>query len=232
MSAFTTLLLLQAGAPDPPHGPGLGDFLGTLALVAIVLGVVGLVLVEFVWRDRLGRTTYRWVLLFGLAVAPAFALAGASGTMFEEMKEVEACNSCHVMNPFVEDMRDPNSATLAARHARSGAIPAKQCYSCHTGYGIFGTVEAKRDGFRHWLLYVTRTWEEPITFKGTYPNANCLACHATSPEFRTVASHAALREELESDRMGCFTCHGLPHTPRPLRDGEATLVPEPASEVP
>lgn len=233
MRAFALLALLQAGTPDPPHGAGLGDILRTVSLIAILLGVVGLVLVEFVWRDRLPRASYRWLLLFGLAVAPSFALVGATGSMFEEMKEVEACNSCHVMNPFVDDMRDPGSASLAARHFRSGAIPAKQCYSCHTGYGIFGTMEAKRDGFRHWLLYVTRTWPEPIEFRGSYPNENCLGCHATAPAFRAVPSHGALREYLETDRISCFACHGLPHPSRPERArGRASgPIQEPAAEA-
>lgn len=220
MSAAGVLLALQGAgtAPEPPHGTTLGGTLGTLALAAIVVGVVGLLLVEFVFKRRVSLGTYRWLLLFGLLVIPAFALLGATGSMFEEMKTVEACNSCHVMNPFVDDMRDPRSATLAARHFRTGAIPAKQCYSCHTGYGIFGTMEAKRDGFRHWLLYTTRTWKEPITFKGSYPNANCLGCHATMPRFRAVPSHQALREPLARDEMGCYTCHGLPHPARPFRE--------------
>jgi cytochrome c nitrite reductase small subunit len=204
-------------APDPPHGPTFGGTLAWIALIAIVVGVAGVLLVEFRARRRLPVGTYRWLLFLGLLVMPAFALLGATGSMFEEMKTVQACNSCHVMNEFVDDMRRPESATLAARHFRSGAIPAKQCYSCHTGYGIFGTMEAKRDGLRHWLLYVTRTWEDPIAFAGTYPNANCLSCHAGAPSFRTVPSHAALRTELERDEMGCFTCHGLPHPTRPAR---------------
>jgi cytochrome c nitrite reductase small subunit len=208
------MLFLQL--PDP-HGPGVGDALNTLAWIAIVVAVLGLVFVEFVWKDRLARTTYRWVLLFGLLVLPMFALLGASGSMFEEMKAVQSCNSCHVMEPFVDDMHDRESASLAARHFATGAIPTKQCYACHTGYGIFGTVEAKRDGFRHWLLYVTRTWEEPITFKGSYPNSNCLDCHAPSPAFQAVQSHRSLADELRADEMACFTCHALPHPPRPER---------------
>jgi len=197
-----------------------------------VLAVAGLIVVEFVWKNRIARSTYRWLLLIGLLVLPAFALLGSTGAMFEEMKTVEACNSCHVMNPFTHDMMDAGSATLAARHFRTGAIPAKQCYSCHTGYGIFGTAEAKRDGFRHWLLYVTRTWEEPITFKGSYPNANCLACHAASPAFQEIESHRALRGTLERDEMGCHTCHGLPHPARPDRDPEVRRVADAARDRP
>lgn len=215
------LLVLQAAVPDPPHGPTLGGTLGTIALSAIVLGVLGLLVLEFYGKDRLDQSAYRWLLLFGLFVLPSAALLGATGSMFEEMKTVAACNSCHVMNPFVDDMRDAASASLAARHYRTGAIPDKQCYHCHTGYGIFGTMQAKQDGFRHWLLYVTRTWKEPLTFKGSYPNAHCLACHAAQPAFRSVDSHAALRETLTRDEMACITCHGLPHPPRPLRAGAA-----------
>ncbi len=218
MTAASLLLALQGELPEPAHGPTLGGTLGWMALAAIVVGVVGLLAVEFGFRRRISATTYRWLLLIGLLVVPAFALLGATGSMFEEMKAVESCNSCHVMNAFVDDMRDPQSATLAARHFASGAIPTKQCYSCHTGYGIFGTMESKRDGFRHWLLYVTGTWKEPITFKGSYPNANCVDCHSAMPEFRAVASHQALREPLARDEMGCFTCHGLPHPPRPSRE--------------
>lgn len=212
-------VLGQATAPEPPHGATVGGTMSGLALAAILLGVVLLIAVEFVWRRRLRPTTYRFVLLGGLLVLPAFALTGSTVSMFEEMKTVEACNSCHVMNLFVDDMHDPQSASLAARHFRTGAIPAKQCYACHTGYGIFGTAESKRDGFRHWLLYVTRTWKDPITFKGAYPNANCVGCHGPSPRFQAIPSHVALGEQLRGDEMACYTCHALPHPPRHTRDG-------------
>jgi nitrate/TMAO reductase-like tetraheme cytochrome c subunit len=214
---MSTWTLLAMAAPEPPHGATLAGTLEAVALCAILAALVGLVLVEFVLKSRLARSTYRWTLLLGLFVLPGVALLGTTGHMFESMKTVEACQSCHVMDPFVADMHDTTSASLAARHYRSGAIPAKQCYACHTGYGIFGTVESKRDGFRHWLLYVTDTWKEPITYKGTYPNANCLSCHATSPTFTAVESHRALRAQLSADEMNCFTCHGLPHPARPLR---------------
>jgi nitrate/TMAO reductase-like tetraheme cytochrome c subunit len=220
--------LLATATPEPPHGATLGGTLNTLALVSILLAVGGLVAVEFLLKSRLARSTYRWTLLLGLFVLPGAALLGTTGSMFEQMKTVEACGSCHVMGPFLADMRAPESPSLAARHFRSGAIPDKQCYACHTGYGIFGTVESKRDGFRHWLLYVTDTWKEPLTFKGTYPNANCLSCHATAPAFTRVESHKALRTQLAQDEMNCFTCHGLPHPPRPTRaPGHSTTTAAP-----
>jgi len=63
-----------------------------------------------------------------------------------------------------------------------------------------------------------------MTFRGSYPNSNCLQCHSTMPRFREVESHGALREQLEKNEMGCYTCHGLPHPPRPLRSGRAIAI--------
>ncbi|MDA2913379.1 hypothetical protein MYX77_05385 [Acidobacteriia bacterium AH_259_A11_L15] len=132
-------------------------------------------------------------------------------TVFEETKTVGSCASCHVMDPFVNDMKNPTSASLAARHYRNKWIADHQCYSCHTTYGAHGTLAAKRDGFRHWLLYVTETWTEPIQYSGTYPNSNCLACHANTRKFAAVRSHGVLAPDLASDRVSCVTCHGPPH---------------------
>jgi cytochrome c nitrite reductase small subunit len=219
-------LLAVLQAPDPTHGPASGGAPDLVAIAAILAAVVLLVLVEFVYRRRLAAGAHRWLLLLALLVLPAFALLGATRSVFETMKTVDACNSCHVMSPFVDDMRDPASASLAARHFRSGADPARQCYACHTAYAIFGTRGAKRDGFRHWLLYVTRRWEEPLTLEGAYPNADCAACHAGTPVFRAVESHRAQGAEPEGDRMSCLTCHAVPHPLRSSRDGPTARAEE------
>src|SRR5690606_19599355 len=120
-------------------------------LIGAILGIVWLLLVEFRLASRLSRAGYRWALLGGLLLLPSFVLVGASATVLEETKKVDSCRSCHVMHPFVDDLRDPNSATLAARHYKNGWIPADQCYQCHTTYGAHGTLEGKRDGLRHWV---------------------------------------------------------------------------------
>jgi cytochrome c nitrite reductase small subunit len=207
-------------APSAPSGATVGGALGTVGLLAIATAIVGLVLVEFVWKSRLAVSTYRWLMLLGLLVLPAFAVVGSTGNTFEHMKSVEACGSCHVMNQYVDDMHDPGSASLAARHFASGAIPKDQCYACHTSYGLFGSAAAKRDGMRHWTLYATGMWKEPIVFSGSYPNANCVGCHAKQPEFRNEPSHQALTVELTNDRIACHSCHGLPHPSRTERGGD------------
>ena len=66
--------------------------------------------------------------------------------MVADLKAVEACGSCHVMDHFVTDLLDSASVTLAARHFRADSMPAAACCSCHTGYRPFGAVGAKKDG--------------------------------------------------------------------------------------
>lgn len=210
-------LLVASALPEAHHGITTGGVLGIVSLTAALLAVAGLLWVEFYWKSRIARTTYRWLLLLGLFVLPGVSLMGTSGEMFERLETVESCNSCHVMHTFVDDMKNPESASLAARHFRSAAIPDKQCYGCHVGYGFMGTLEAKRDGFRHWLLFVTQTWPNPIAHRGTFPNQNCLNCHAQSPKFKAVDSHKALGTLLSENQANCFTCHGLPHPSRPSR---------------
>lgn len=194
-----------------PHGVSESEVLRMAGILSGIAATAVLFAAEFVWRDRVSPATHRWLLLVGLLLLPCITLLGASATVFEETKTVASCASCHVMHPFVDDMHDPGSASLAARHFRNRWIPDHHCYACHTTYGIHGTLEGKRDGLRHWLLYVTGTWEEPIRYSGSYPNANCLACHAGAPVFERVAVHAALRPDLLSDRTSCIACHGPPH---------------------
>lgn len=193
------------------QGLSFAELLRYLAIATTVGAIVLVVLVEFVFRDQLTRHTYYWLLLMGLFVLPFISLTGTTSTVFEETKTVDSCASCHIMEPFVKDMRDPNSPTLASRHFTNKWIEKHQCHQCHAGYGVHGTMAAKRDGFRHWLMYVTETYPENIQFRGSYPNSNCLSCHASTPKFESVESHQAIREKLETDRATCATCHGPPH---------------------
>jgi cytochrome c nitrite reductase small subunit len=189
----------------------LGVLMRTIGLISALLAIVGLVLVEFLFRDRLQRSTYHWLLLLGLCVFPGLTLLGTATTFLEETTTVRSCASCHVMTPFINDMRNPESVLLAARHYKNRWIPDRQCYTCHTNYGVHGALVTKLDAARRWLRYVTGSWQEPIRYKGTYPNGNCLSCHAEAQKFQRVSSHTSLMADLISSRVGCISCHGLPH---------------------
>lgn len=207
------LVFLWPGVAHAAGQEGLSfpELLRYLAIATTVVALVLVVLVEFVYRDTLSRSTYYWLLLMGLFVLPFISLTGTTSTVFNETKTVDSCASCHIMEPFVNNMRSPHGTTLASKHFTNKWIESKQCYQCHAGYGVHGTFAAKRDGFRHWLMYVTETYPDPIEFRGSYPNSNCLKCHANTPKFEAVDSHRALEEKLESDRVTCTTCHGPPH---------------------
>lgn len=194
-----------------------GTFFRVLGIVAAGTAIIALILVQFVFHDRFHRTTRHWILMVLLLVFPLITVLGTMETVMEETKTVASCNSCHVMEPFVNDMRTDDSPTLAARHYKNNWIPKQQCYQCHTTYGVHGTLAAKRDGFRHWLLYVTGTYDEPIQYSGSYPNVNCTNCHAGTDGFQSVESHSALRPLLATDQVSCVDCHGPPHPASPDR---------------
>ena len=187
------------------------EFLRLLGIFSAVAGIIGLILIQYVYKKRLQRGTYHWILLFFLFVLPTTATLTSTATVMEGTKKVEACASCHVMDPFVNDLKDPNSPTLAARHYKNNWIARDQCYGCHITYGATGTIEGKRDGFRHWLYYVTGTYSDPIKFVGSYSNSNCLHCHEGTTIWERVKSHRALRADLEQDLIACVRCHGPPH---------------------
>ena len=193
------------------QGFTVADILRNLGIVAVVLSVVILLLVEFYYKVRIKRSTYRWLMLLGLFVLPVLVGISAMGTLLEETKTVDSCQSCHVMEPFVLEMQDPEGGSLASRHYDNKWIEDNQCYHCHTSYGVQGDLAAKRDGFRHWLLFVTETWPEPIEFAGSYPNQNCMACHGGTPKYEEVPSHAAIAEDLASNKVSCTSCHGPAH---------------------
>ena len=153
----------------------------------------------------------RLVALIALIVLPAFAVFLANYHTFEGVHEVSGCASCHVMLPMVNDMKDPGSGTLAARHYKNRWIAENQCFHCHSDYGLGGDLEAKMTGFRHLARYTTRTYHEPIKARVRFNNNNCLQCHEDTPKFAAVTSHITAHEKLATNQMICLNCHGQAH---------------------
>lgn len=216
-------LLLQNGAErvatPAQRGVSVGELMRWAGIFAVVFALAILLFIEFVYKDQMNRMNYRMLMIVSLFVLPVIVGLGTSATILETTKTVQSCGTCHVMDPFVDDLYDPGSTTLASRHYKNGWIPEYQCYTCHTTYGAHGTFEGKRDGFRHWLLYVTRTWEDPISFAGSYPNMNCTACHGGTTAFQEVQSHQALSSKMRADEVSCTSCHGPAHpTPKERYD--------------
>jgi cytochrome c nitrite reductase small subunit len=180
-----------------------------IALVAMGICVVGLV------RGRLAEST----LAVGIVGLPLLAFALANTVLLDRSKETEFCESCHLMVPIGESTR-ADDGSLASFHVSHGAVPtAQSCYGCHSGYGMWGDLNAKLSGVEHMVHTVLGSYELPLRLYRPYNIDSCLACHAESKRFRDVEVHATaeIQEALLSSEMSCTgMCHPAAHPPEAL----------------
>lgn len=160
------------------------------------------------WRAGVAA---KWTLLGGLFVLPAVTALSGNVVGFHQVPR--SCSQCHTMDPWIADMKDPKSTTLAAVHYKDRLINESQCYTCHTGYGLAGNVRAKMSGLNHVLhQYVTGVPEE-IKIRRPFPVATCLHCHAEGAGYLKIEQHvdAEMKPKILSGEMSCFECHAAPH---------------------
>jgi cytochrome c-type protein NapC len=197
-----------------PHDPFSWLAIGGAAMATPIL------LWYIVRRPPLVRST-KVILLFGIGVFPIVAAGGGNIAGYEATKTRRFCGSCHVMTPYAQDSEDPESTSLAARHARNEAFGHENCYTCHADYGMFGTVTTKIGGMRHVYEYTFHfrnlSLDEAlprIHIRKPFQNASCTRCHSTKGQsWQEVGDHASMVEELRDGRVGCASegCHGPAH---------------------
>jgi hypothetical protein len=222
-------------SPEVAHIARLHPVLSAVATVIAALAAVILVW-YLVRRPPLDGTT-KIRLLFGLGVLPAVAmLLGNMGSLMSSQHR-EFCGSCHVMTPYSADSADPESQSLAARHARNNLFGHQNCYACHQDYGMFGAVATKVNGMRHvWEYYteykdytVEQAFEKMELYK-PFTNTACMNCHSmTLQGVLAVDDHRALLDEIRSGESSCVSsgCHGPAHPfskPEEPEDGTAQEV--------
>lgn len=186
--------------------------------LGLALGVLDLAILFLTWH-RLRREGFtgavKGLLFFGLAVLPLMVTFLSYQHGFSSAETVDSCGACHVMRPFVADLRDPSSQSLAATHYKNRFIQRHQCYTCHSDYGMFGTFRAKVEGLAHVVHWVGGTYTVPIKIAHPYSNLRCLACHGESQKFLTAESHSGgVVPQLVSGALSCLDCHGPAHTPK------------------
>ncbi|HXJ33780.1 MAG TPA: NapC/NirT family cytochrome c [Candidatus Eisenbacteria bacterium] len=178
--------------------------------IAFSIGFVALVFLVAVAVVRIPESTSRhWLLLFGVAVFPGLALLLGAGRAMDASKQPSFCGSCHVMGPWIEDLRNPDSKTLAAIHYQNRFILDDQCYTCHTDYGFAGPLRAKLGGMLHMLHYEFGTYASPIELYQPYRFNNCLHCHAESKRY--LDAHTDAAEAIADGSMTCLDCHAPVH---------------------
>ncbi|MCH2110948.1 MAG: hypothetical protein MK135_16645 [Polyangiaceae bacterium] len=161
-----------------------------------------------------GAVFYKLMALIGLVILPAGLVAAGNYHLFEGTHEVKSCESCHVMKPMVTDMYDPQSDSLAAKHYRNHWINDRQCYTCHSGYGLNGDFAAKMEGYRHMVRYTTGVYQEPIASRTVFDQSSCLNCHANTNGFKKINSHHIAGVLLANNELSCLNCHGVAHPTR------------------
>jgi hypothetical protein len=190
-----------------------------LASAAIALSAVSAIFIVGFWIKSPPLTgAVKLLLLFTMLVLPTSAAMIGNVSNLEATKTVSFCNQCHVMNSYVDDVRDPNSPLLASRHARLPAFKDDACYVCHADYGMYGGVTTKIGGMHHVVAFYSDDWSEPghrppALYK-PYDLRTCLECHDP------LKADAPLEHRVHADKirelsLSCVAsgCHGHPHPP-------------------
>jgi nitrate/TMAO reductase-like tetraheme cytochrome c subunit len=220
LRAAALVLLIPAVAAAAEEGVPLPrGWIGTTADwvrgFGIIFVLLDLALLAFAWRSllRSGVTaSARGGLFVAVALVPFMVAFLSFAHGLEQSTTVRACGSCHVMTPFVADLRNVKSDTLAATHFKNRYILDHQCYTCHSNYGLAGTLRAKFEGLGHVWRYTTGTYDLPIKIASPYPNVRCLGCHGASQKFLSAAGHP--KDEIPNLMAGttsCLDCHGPAH---------------------
>ena len=193
-----------------PNAPQYLWLVGIAAVVpAVVIAMIGLI------RARLPAA----LSVPGVILIPIFAYLIGSLVLLEESKSVAFCGSCHEpMAPLVASL-DQDNGSLASIHWRRGAVShVDACFQCHSGYGVWGTLDAKLAGFSHMIHTVTGHYEYPLKARRFDINS-CLGCHAESIPFRAQEAHhdRELQAQLLAGTIGCVgTCHPDAHPAQAL----------------
>ena len=202
-------------------GPPAAHGIHWLAVLALVVG--GAAAVLLLWGLIRGRLPPSYAAV--AVVLPIAAYGLASLHMLEGSKQVTFCGSCHVMTPILNSLQS-NDGSLASIHYARGLVPHDQaCFTCHSGYGIWGGVDAKMAGVMHMVRTATGWYTLPITHNGPFDIDSCLGCHASAASFRAVEAHQDpdLQKQLLAREIGCTgICHPAAHPEAALTGGGAS----------
>jgi cytochrome c nitrite reductase small subunit len=160
-------------------------------------------------------TRERLLLLIVLGVAPALVTLATFALSFQRAEQVRFCADCHTMTPWVDDLHNPKSKSLAAMHFSNRWILNNQCYTCHADYGFLGPITTKLGSLRHVAIYYSGIgMPEQIKLREPFPNSNCLQCHGPAANFKNNPAHVAVMNPMLANQLSCVTCHQPIHTPK------------------
>ncbi len=188
-----------------------------VTLTAGISGIIVLCILASLifYRGRQTEGSALWLHLLSLGVLPLVLLAIGNFATLEYATEVQFCGSCHLtMKPYIDDLHNPKSQSLASLHSQNRFAPGTECYSCHANYGVHGTLAAKLTGLRHVYKYNTGTYHLPIKMPEPFENTLCLKCHNGAKRFMAQEVHledGKVSEELRTSKTECISCHAPAH---------------------
>lgn len=212
--------------PFEPRDIGEWNAVDWAESITSILGTLILIIVIFtlIFGRRLPLPVTKYLRFVGLCALPIFLLLFGFFATFEGSKSVAFCASCHMsMGSYANDMKDRDSETLAALHYKNRYIQEAQCYSCHINYGVFGTMQGKLTGLKHFYYWATNSptarGEKQIKLYEVYQNDLCLRCHAGSSIFLKadkevhidIAEGLLGKDEDGEPMIHCLDCHGPVH---------------------
>jgi len=199
-------------------GPPAAHGIEWLAVLSLIVGGVAVALL--LWALIRGRLPAGFAA--AAVLAPVLAYGLASVHMLEGSKDVAFCGSCHLMTPILKSLQS-NDGSLASIHYARGLVPHDQaCFTCHSGYGIWGGVDAKMAGVMHMVREATGWYTLPIALNGPFDIDSCLGCHAYAASFRAVEAHQDpdLQKQLLAREISCTgACHPAAHPDAALTGG-------------
>ena len=191
------------------------DWAITLTIAICALIIVCILVARVVFRYHQTEGSALWLHLLGLGVLPLFVLVTGNFAVLEYATEVQFCGTCHLtMKPYIDDLHNPKSPSLAAAHFQNRFAPGAECYTCHANYGIHGTAQAKMTGLRHVYKYTTKSYHFPLKMPEPFENTLCLKCHNGAKRFMAQEVHlenGKVSEDLRTGKQQCIDCHGPAH---------------------
>ncbi len=178
-------------------------------------------------RADLTRAAGGKILAFlALFLLPSLAVWAGFSNQMERATSTQFCLSCHVMEDYGKSLYVDDKGYVPAAHFQNNRIPRTQaCYTCHTNYTMFGTVNDKWRGLHHvYVQYLGKIPKpEDIKLYEPFNNRECLHCHAGSRSFEESTSHNKtpdMLQQIAANQLSCTSshCHDTVHDVDTLKD--------------
>jgi nitrate/TMAO reductase-like tetraheme cytochrome c subunit len=192
-----------------------------------LIGIAALLAILVTARAELTRAQGGKILAFlALFIFPVLAVWVGFSEHMERATTTQFCLSCHVMEDYGRSLRVDDPSYIPAVHFQNIEVPRDHaCYTCHTTYTMFGTVNSKMRGLHHlWVQYLgTVPQPQDIKLYEPYNNRECLHCHLGARRFEEASEHHKKPDMLAQTKSGALSCtsakcHDTIHDVATLKD--------------